>query len=68
MVKFLLIVGIVAYSLYKVGSFLFKLGAFSQQVRNNQPPGNINRNANGRSRGKSKVYGEYIDYEEVKKD
>jgi len=44
MVKFLIIIGIVAYILYKVGSFLFKVGAASQQFRNNQAPGNINGN------------------------
>jgi len=66
MVKFLLIIGITAYVLYKVGSFLFKLGAFSQQVRNNEAPGNINGNANRKAGKKPKVHGEYIDYEEVK--
>ena len=65
MVKFLIIVGIVAYVLYKVGSFLFKVGAASQQFRNNQSPGNINGNGQ-ENKKKPKVTGEYIDYEEVK--
>jgi hypothetical protein len=65
MFKFLLIVGITVYILYKAGSFLFKIGAASQQFRNNQNPGNINPNAT-REKKKPKVDGEYIDYEEVK--
>ena len=67
MIKFLLIVGITAYILYKVGSFLFRIGAASQQFRNNQGPGNINGNETGRKDPKKpKISGEYIDYEEVK--
>lgn len=69
MFKFLLILGITTYIIYKVGSFLFKIGAASQQFRNNQAPGNIN-NGNGpggKNNKKSHVNGgEYIDYEEVK--
>jgi len=67
MLKILLILGITAYILYKVGSFLFKIGAASQQFRDNQSPGNIHGNGPG-SKGKKKpnITGEYIDYEEVK--
>jgi len=67
MFKFLLILGIVVYILYKAGSFLFKIGAASQQFRNNQAPGNINGNGAGeKNKKKPKINGEYIDYEEVK--
>lgn len=67
MIKFLLIVGITAYILYKVGSFLFRIGAASQQFRNNEASGNINGNGSGaKSQKKPKISGEYIDYEEVK--
>lgn len=66
MFKLLLILGITAYILYKLGSFLFKIGAASQQFRNNQPPGNINSNGAGREKKKPKITGDYIDYEEVK--
>ena len=65
MVKILLILGITAYILYKVGSFLFKVGAASQQFRDNQGPGNIHSNGE-KTKKKPKVTGEYIDYEEVK--
>jgi len=65
LLKFLLIVGITAYILYKVGSFLFKIGAASQQFRDNQPPDNGN-GAGAKGKKKPKVTGEYIDYEEVK--
>ena len=67
MFKFLLIVGITAYILYKVGSFLFKIGAASQQFRNNQPPGNIHGNGpDAKNKKKPNITGEYIDYEEIK--
>lgn len=65
MFKFLLIVGITAYILYKVGSFLFKIGAASQQFRNSENQGNINGNG-AKAKKKPNVTGEYIDYEEVK--
>ena len=67
MFKLLLIFGIAAYILYKVGSFLFKIGAASQQFRDNQSPGNINGNRPGaKDKKKPHITGEYIDYEEVK--
>ena len=67
MLKLLIIVGITVYVLYKVGSFIFKIGAASQQFRDNQSPGNIHGNANGQqSKKKPNISGEYIDYEEVK--
>ena len=67
MLKILLILGITAYVLYKVGSFLFKIGAASQQFRDNQSPGNIHGNGPAaKGKKKPKVTGEYIDYEEVK--
>ena len=67
MLKILLILGITAYILYKVGSFLFKVGAASQQFRQNQSPGNIHGNGPGeKAKKKPKINGEYIDYEEFK--
>lgn len=67
MFKFLLIIGITAYILYKLGSFLFRIGAASQHFRNSQSPGNINGNGTDRKGPKKpKISGEYIDYEEVK--
>lgn len=67
MFKLLLIVGITVYILYKVGSFLFKIGAASQQFRNNQSPGNINGDGSGaKSKKKPNITGEYIDYEDIK--
>ena len=63
--RFIIILAIIAYVLYKVGSFLFKIGAASQQLRNNQSQANVNGNA-AKSKKKPHVAGEYIDYEEVK--
>ncbi len=63
--RFIIIVAIIAYVLYKVGSFLFKIGAASQQLRNNPPQGNVN-NTGPKEKKKPNTAGEYIDYEEVK--
>lgn len=66
MVKLLLIIGITVYVLYKVGSFLFKIGAASEQLRNNQSA-NMGGNAPGqKAKKKPNIPGEYVDYEEVK--
>ncbi len=63
--RFIIIVAIIAYILYKVGSFLFKIGAASQQLRNNQSQSNVNGNGQ-KGKKKPNITGEYIDYEEVK--
>ncbi len=63
--RFIIIVAIIAYILYKVGSFLFKIGAASQQLRNNQSQSNVNSNGQ-KEKKKPNITGEYIDYEEVK--
>lgn len=64
MLRFLLIVAIITYVFYKVGTFLFKLGEASEQLRKNQS-GNLNGQAD-KHKKKPKITGEYIDYEEVK--
>ena len=69
MLKYLLIVSIVVYVFYKIGSFFFRAGAAAQQLRNHQ--NQQRREAAGKTpdpkvkRGKVNG-GEYIDYEEVK--
>jgi hypothetical protein len=66
MLRFLLIIAIITYVFYKVGTFLFKLGEASQQLRDNQS-GNIKQNGQGdKNKKKPKISGDYIDYEEVK--
>jgi len=63
--RFLLFIGIITYILYKVGSFFFKIGAASQQMRQREktsPDGATSKNArSGKIKG-----GDYVDYEEVK--
>jgi hypothetical protein len=69
MLRFLLILGLALYILYKIGSFFFRAGAASQQLRNQQQPRNYNSNASGekaKRKNNSDKGGEYIDYEEVK--
>ncbi|MGE4015297.1 MAG: hypothetical protein AB7E82_03070 [Cyclobacteriaceae bacterium] len=60
MLKFLLILSIIVYLIFKVGSLFFKAGAASQtrfQQRNDPNSSKKNKEFKG---------GEYIDYEEVK--
>ena len=69
MFRFLLILSLVGYVLYKVGGLFFRAGAASQQPRQQPRPtqGKVNvdsapkKNKDGSIKG-----GEYIDYEEVK--
>ena len=62
--KFLIILVLLGYVLYKIGSFFYRAGAASQHMRNFQDQ---QRKQNGQADRKSKVKGgEYIDYEEVK--
>jgi hypothetical protein len=67
MFKFLLVLGLLFYVVYKVSSFFFKAGAASQQFRN-PPPQARNASQSGTSKkGNGNIKGgEYIDYEEVK--
>lgn len=66
MLKFLLILSIAAYLIFKVGGLFFKAGAAAQQFRNQQRKNDLN--VDPKSNGKKKDFkgGEYIDYEEVK--
>jgi hypothetical protein len=69
--KFLIVIGIIAYIIYKVGGLFFRAGAASQQGRTqyrnpesnstnqSHPPKKEKRN--GGIKG-----GDYVDYEEVK--
>jgi hypothetical protein len=60
--RFLIIVGIIGYLLYKIGSFFFKIGAASQHMRQQQ-----NRQGQAKKAQSSKIKGgDYVDYEEVK--
>jgi len=54
--------GIVGYLLYKFGSFFFKIGAASQNLRQQQ---NKQQQPKKPQNGKIKG-GDYVDYEEVK--
>jgi hypothetical protein len=69
MFKFLLIVSLVVYVIYKLGSLFFRAGAASQQLRNQQRKNvdhvNPEPTVHKKNKGGSKP-GEYIDYEEVK--
>jgi hypothetical protein len=68
MYKFLLIIGLVLYVIYKIGTLFFRAGAASQQFRNNQQQGNFNTQQRPQPKQKpaKNKAGEYIDYEEVK--
>jgi hypothetical protein len=67
MFKFLLILGLIVYSIYKIGTMFFRAGAASQQFKNQQPPKNFNgKNPNPAPKKSEFKGGEYIDYEDVK--
>ena len=68
LLRFLLILGIVVYVIYKIGSFFFKAGAASQQLRNQQKGPGVQPGQNGKNSSKAGHFkgGEYVDYEEVK--
>jgi len=79
MIKFLLIVFLVSYLLYKVGGFLFRMFFISltqqQRTSANQKQTKTSRNgnvdiqfANDQKKRSNKGFegGEYVDYEEVK--
>lgn len=72
MFRFLLILALVVYVIYKLGSLFFRAGAASQQLRDQQRRNfddsvrpDANNSAKKDAKGSSKA-GEYIDYEEVK--
>ena len=67
MLRFLVILGLIVYAIYKVGSLFFRAGAASQALKE-QERRNFNANVNNspKARHSSKKAGDYIDYEEVK--
>lgn len=65
MFKFLLILSLVLYSVYKIGSMFFRAGAASQQFRNPPPPRQNMEPKKDKRKG-SINGGEYVDYEEIK--
>ncbi len=61
--KYLLVLGLIVYIIYKISSFFFRAGAASQELndmrrKQNPTPPKTKKNKLGG--------GEYIDYEEVK--
>jgi hypothetical protein len=70
--KFLIILGLIAYIFYKVGGLFFRAGAASQQTRsqyrkpeNNAADASPKKEKRNGTNGTIKG-GDYIDYEEVK--
>jgi hypothetical protein len=70
MLRFLIILGLVAYVLYKFASLFFRAGINSQQNRNHvdkRNDGTINVDPASKTKKSGKFEGgEYVDYEEVK--
>jgi hypothetical protein len=70
MIRFLLIVGLILYVVYKIGTLFFRAGAASQQQYRNPPSQHHTQNTNGAKKKESAHSnfkgGEYIDYEEIK--
>lgn len=66
MFKFLVILGLIVYAIYKIGGLFFRAGAASQALKE-QERRNVNANATPKPRRSgNKKGGDYIDYEEVK--
>jgi hypothetical protein len=65
MFRFLLIIGIISYVFYKIGSFFFRAGAAAQELKdykNQQKSADSSKKASKRGvKG-----GDYVDYEEIK--
>ncbi|HYG18901.1 MAG TPA: hypothetical protein VD816_08225 [Ohtaekwangia sp.] len=68
LLKYLLILGLLVYVFYKIGSFFFRAGAAAQQLRNmQQQQRQAGNGQNTKAHKKQNVKGgEYVDYEEVK--
>jgi hypothetical protein len=67
--KFLIILGLIAYIFYKVGGLFFRAGAASQQTRTQyrKPESNDTQAAPKKDKRNGTIKGgDYIDYEEVK--
>ena len=68
--RLLVIVALITYIIYKIGSWFFKAGAASQQLRNQQQGGSFNKPGvdpvKDKQKGSGFKGGEYVDYEEVK--
>ncbi|HEY9009260.1 hypothetical protein [Ohtaekwangia sp.] len=62
MLRFLIILGLIVYVFYKVGSFFFRAGAASQELKAYKQR---EKAATQTKKGKVKG-GEYVDYEEIK--
>lgn len=62
--KYLILLGLFVYIVYKIGSFFFRAGAAAQELKNYKQKDQPDRSApkkNNKING-----GEYVDYEEVK--
>jgi hypothetical protein len=69
MLRFLLILSLIVYAIYKIGSLFFRAGAASQQLRNQQPrhfDNNVGADPRAKKAKAEAKPGEYIDYKEVK--
>ena len=65
MLRFLIILAIIVYIMYKIGSFFFRAGAASQELKNFKQKQNNNATSSKKNKGKING-GEYVDYEEIK--
>lgn len=64
--KFLLILSIIIYLLYKVGGFFFRAGAAAQQRQMRQDNFQPRPSQQKKTKPDGIKGGEYVDYEEVK--
>jgi hypothetical protein len=65
MFKFLLIIGLISYVFYKIGSFFFRAGAAAQELRNYKEQ-QKSSDSSKKTKKRGVKGGEYVDYEEIK--
>ena len=65
MLRFLLIIGLISYVFYKIGSFFFRAGAAAQELKNYKDQ-QKNADSSKKTRKRGVKGGDYVDYEEIK--
>jgi hypothetical protein len=68
MLKFLVIIALALYILSKIGGFLFRIGAASQNRNtHSRRSGSVNADVNQKKDKRGAIKGgDYVDYEEIK--
>ncbi len=68
MLRWLIIITLIGYALYKLGFFRAFSGGYTEPLNRKQPNDNVNINNAAQKAKKRSTFkgGEYVDYEEIK--